>query len=216
MLYLYLDESGDLGFDFVTKKPSKFFTMTVLVLKGQDKNRILINAVKHTLKRKLRKKKLLKTSGCELKGSNVSIEVKKYFYEQIKGVDFKLYALTLNKKRVYQALMKEKERIYNYIARLILDKIDFNCAEIRVNLILDKSKGKSEIADFNSYVFRQIQAKIDPKIPLDIVHALSHENLGLQAVDLFSWGIFRKYERKDVEWFKIFSAKMSYNDVYLP
>ena len=25
MLFLYLDESGDLGFDFITKKPSKFF-----------------------------------------------------------------------------------------------------------------------------------------------------------------------------------------------
>ena len=98
----------------------------MLVLKGQDKNRTLINAVKHTLKRKLRKKKLLKTSGCELKGSSVSIEVKKYFYEQVKDIDFKLYALTLNKKRVYQSLMKEKERIYNYIARLVLDKISFH------------------------------------------------------------------------------------------
>lgn len=216
MLYLYLDESGDMGFDFVTKKPSKFFTITVLVLKGQDKNRTLINAVKHTLKRKLRKKKLLKTSGCELKGSNVSIEVKNYFYGQVKDIDFKLYALTLNKKRVYQSLMKEKERIYNYIARLVLDKISFDNAEMRVNLILDKSKGKPEIAEFNSYIFREIQAKIDPKIPLSIVHALSHESLGLQAVDLFSWGIFRKYERKDTEWFKVFSSKISYDDVYLP
>lgn len=186
------------------------------MLKGQDKNRTLINAVKHTLKRKLRKKKLLKTSGCELKGSGVSIEVKKYFYEQVKDIDFKLYALTLNKKRVYQSLMKEKERIYNYIARLVLDKISFHNAEMRVNLILDKSKSKPEIAEFNSYIFREIQSKIDPKIPLGIVHALSHESLGLQAVDLFSWGIFRKYEREDVEWFQVFSNKISYDDVYLP
>ena len=215
MLYLYVDESGDLGFDFVTKKPSKFFTITMLVLKGQDKNRTLINAVKHTLKRKLRKKKLLKTPGCELKGSSVSIEVKKYFYEQVKDIDFKLYALTLNKKRAYQSLMKEKERIYNYIARLVLDKISFHNAEMRINLILDKSKSKPEIAEFNSYIFREIQSKIDPKIPLGIVHALSHESLGLQAVDLFSWGIFRKYEREDVEWFQVFSNKISYDDVYL-
>ncbi len=34
MWYLYLDESGDLGFDFVNKKPSKFFTITILVIKG--------------------------------------------------------------------------------------------------------------------------------------------------------------------------------------
>lgn len=60
MFYLYLDESGDLGFDFVNKKPSKFFTIAILVLNGIDRNRTLINAVKHTLKRKLkiRKKRL--------------------------------------------------------------------------------------------------------------------------------------------------------------
>ena len=216
MLYLYLDESGDLGFDFVIKKPSKFFTIMVLMLKGQKNNRELINAVRHTLKRKLKKKKLFKTSGCELKGSNVSIDVKKYFYEQVKDIDFKLYALTLNKKRVYQSLMKEKERIYNYIARLVLKQIDFNNAEVNVNLILDKSKGKPEISEFNSYIFREIQAKLNPQIPLHISHALSHENLGLQAVDMFVWGIFRKYERKDLEWSRLFQNRVVFDDVYLP
>lgn len=30
MIYLYLDESGDLGFDFRKKKTSKFFIVTCL------------------------------------------------------------------------------------------------------------------------------------------------------------------------------------------
>ncbi len=29
MLYLYLDESGDLGFDFVNKKPTKHFVISI-------------------------------------------------------------------------------------------------------------------------------------------------------------------------------------------
>ena len=53
MWYLYLDESGDLGFDFVNKKPSKFFTVTILALSSQQANRQLINTVKLTLRRKL-------------------------------------------------------------------------------------------------------------------------------------------------------------------
>ena len=32
MFYIYLDESGDLGFDFEAKKPSKFFTITLLLI----------------------------------------------------------------------------------------------------------------------------------------------------------------------------------------
>ena len=163
MVYLYLDESGDLGFDFITKKPSKFFTITVLAIKGQVNNRALINAVKDTLKRKLHKKKLFKTAGCELKGSKASFEVKEYFYGRAKGIDFKLYALTLNKKMAFQSLIPDKKRIYNYIARLVLDQISFSDASVRVSLVLDKSKGKSEIADFNSYILGQVAAKIDPK-----------------------------------------------------
>lgn len=213
MLFLYLDESGDLGFDFITKKPSKFFTVAVLAVKGQDNNRILINAIKHTLKRKMGKKKLL---GSEIKGSKVSLEIKKFFYNQVAGLSLKIYALTLNKKRVNQDLVYTKERLYNYVARMVLDRIDLNSAQQRVMLILDKSKGKPEIADFNAYIFRQLQGKLNPKIPLDIVHRLSHEMMGLQAADLFAWGIFRKYEKKDIEWFSVFREKVIFDDLYLP
>ncbi len=56
MLYLYLDESGDLGFDFFGKKPSKFFTVTILTIKGVENNRALVTAAKKTIRRKLYKK----------------------------------------------------------------------------------------------------------------------------------------------------------------
>lgn len=213
MLYLYLDESGDLGFDFITKKPSKFFTVAVLGIQGQDNNRTFINAVKHTLKRKMGRKD---PAGFELKGSKVSLEIKQYLYAQIAALDFKIYALTLNKKRVNQALAQTKERLYNYVARLVLDQIDLDNARQRVMLVLDKSKGKPEVADFNSYIFRQLQGKLNPKIPLDITHKLSHEMPGLQVVDLFAWGIFRKYEKQDEKWFAVFREKVAFDDVYLP
>jgi hypothetical protein len=49
MWHLYLDESGDLGFDFANKKPSKFFTITILAISNDKDNRNLINAVKRKL-----------------------------------------------------------------------------------------------------------------------------------------------------------------------
>ena len=63
--------------------------MAVLVVKGQDNNRVLINAVKHTLKRKMGKKKLL---GIELKGSKVSLGIKKFFYNQVAGAESYAYS----------------------------------------------------------------------------------------------------------------------------
>lgn len=212
MLYLYLDESGDLGFDFVNKKPSKFFTITILAIRGRDNNRMLIKAVKKTLVRKLNQKKSV---AAELKGARTILEIKKYFYSQVKDLKFAIYSLTLNKKRVYERLTRNKERVYNYISRLVLDKIPFEQAQEQVILILDKSKSPREVREFNEYVLRQLAGKLDPKVPLDIKHENSCHYSGLQAVDLFSWGIFRKYEKKDAEWVKIFQGKIAYEEQYL-
>jgi hypothetical protein len=49
----------------------------------------------------------------------------------------------------------------------------------------------------------------------DFYHHRSDENIGLQAADLFAWGIFRKYERDDRAWFDVFREKVCYDDSYL-
>lgn len=210
MWYLYLDESGDLGFDFVNKKPSKFFTVAILAVQGGN-NRKLTKAVKITLRRKFKIKKRVE----ELKGSKCPLTIKKYFYRQLKDIRFALYSITLNKIRVYERLRKDKERVYNFMARQVLDQIPFNNADLRVEIIIDKSKTKKNIFEFNQYILRQIKSKFDPKVPLDIYHYDSKQSLGLQAVDLFCWGIFRKYEVNDNEWRDVFKDKIIYDKQYL-
>lgn len=210
MWYLYLDESGDLGFDFFGKKPSRFFTVCILVIQGVDNNRRLLSAVKKTCRRKL-----ARSCVAELKGAHTSLAVKKYFFRLVATVPFEIYALTLNKRRVYDELTARKDRVYNFIARNVLDRLPIDRATARIELIIDRSKNKPEIADFNGYITRQLTGRIDPRVPLDIYHHRSGENLGLQATDLFAWGIFRKYERGDAAWFEVFREKVRYEDRYL-
>ncbi|MBL7057756.1 DUF3800 domain-containing protein [Patescibacteria group bacterium] len=216
MWYLYLDESGDLGFDFVNKKPSKFFTVTILALSCHDANRQLIKAVKTTIRHKLNKSKNQKRVAKELKGTGTTLDVKKYFFEKAKNVKFGVYSITLNKKRVFEKLSKDKSRVYNYIARQVLDQIPFekNNSD-RVELILDKSMAKPEIKEFNAYIRRQLEGRLSPNVPLDIYHWLSHENYGLQAADLFCWGIFQKYERQNKDWFNVFADKILFDEQFL-
>ena len=215
MWYLYLDESGDLGFDFVNKKPSKFFTVTILALRTIENNRQLITAVRKTLRRKSKPKKKDKSQIQELKGSKCPFKTKQYFYQQVKDVKFALYSVTLNKRRVYDELAKHKSRVYNWIARQVLEEIPFAKAERRIELVIDKSKRRPEIVEFNRYIQRQLEAQISPKVPLDIYHWSSQENKGLQAVDMFCWGIFQKYERQKTEWYDIFKAKIVFDQQYL-
>lgn len=216
MLYLYLDESGDLGFDFVNKKPSKYFVVTILVVKGHDANRRLISGVKKTLRRKLNPKNKRKRIVSELKGTKTTIEVKEYFYRQVRDLDLAVYAIVLNKRRIFSSLMKEKSRVYNFIARTVLDQIPYSNATMKVELTIDKSKSKPEIMEFNSYLYSQLESKIDPAVPLNIYHVDSKEHHALQAADLFSYAVFEKYERRRDQWYNIINKKIKYISVYLP
>lgn len=196
MWHLFLDESGDLGFDFVNKKPSKFFTITILATSSEDTHRQINKAVKKTLARKLNYRKKRDNVAQELKGTHTTLAIKQYFYELIKDQKFAVYAITLNKRRVYERLTKDKERVYNYISRLVLDQIPFEKNDgDRIILTIDRCKAKPEIQEFNNYIKSQLEARINPDTPLDIVHKPSHELSGLQTCDLFCWGIFQKYER---------------------
>jgi len=216
MWYLYLDESGDLGFDFVNKKPSKFFTVSILVVRSIESNRKLIKSTKVTLRRKLNPKGSRKRIVHELKGKDTNFGIKEYFYRQVGGVPFEIYAMTLNKKRVFERLTKAKSRVYNFIARQVIEKIPFEMNKSdRIELIIDRSKSKPEIQEFNSYIRSQIQGKLDPKITIDMYHWRSQDNPGLQVADMFCWGIFQKYERKNTEWFDCFKKKIVFEEQYL-
>jgi hypothetical protein len=216
MWYLYLDESGDLGFDFVNKKPSKYFTVGILALRGVNNNRKISKAVKMVIRRKLNPKNKRKRMVEELKGEGTTIEIKKYFFDKVKDTKFALYFITLNKLRVYEQLTKNKVHIYNFIARQVLEHIPFEKSDgDRINFILDKCKGKKEIKNFNEYIIRQLEGRIKPNTPFDIYHEDSKKIGGLQAIDMFVWGAHRKYEHEDIEWINIFKKKIQYDDIYL-
>ncbi len=80
MWFLYLDESGDLGFDFVNKKPSNHFTITILAVSTWSRNRAIIKAGDKTLKRKLNRRFFRTRVVQELKASETTLDVKKYLY----------------------------------------------------------------------------------------------------------------------------------------
>jgi len=216
MWYLYLDESGDLGFDFVNKKPSKFFTVAVLATRGVDNNRKIAKAVSLVLRRKLNPRKKRKRIVDELKGERTTIAVKKYFYKQVKDIRFAVYSVTLNKLRVYEELARSKSRVYNFIARQVFDRIPFEKANNnRIILTIDKCKGPKGIKEFNEYIVGQLEGRIKLKVPFDIYHEDSRKINGLQAVDMFAWGIHRKYENGDLGWYKIFHKKIALDEQYL-
>lgn len=215
-MHLFLDESGDLGFEFSKQGTSQHFVVTLLLIRTEEARKALEKAVERTIRNKVRKRKKGKIPTLELKGTNTSLEVKQYFYRQVSEVDFALYVIILNKRRLYAYLAKEKERLYNYIARRIIEKIPLHAANDRVILTLDKRKNRDDQRELNQYLSFQLQGLLPLHAPLKIFPIASHESKGIQAVDLFCWGIFRKYEAGDLTWYQAFSEKIRVEMVLFP
>lgn len=81
--------------------------------------------------------------------------------------------------------------------------------------LLISVKNKEEIADFNSYLINQLESKLPLNIPLYINHEDSKASTGLQAVDAFCWGIYRKYEHNDTQWYDCYQDRISFETEYL-
>lgn len=216
-MFVFLDESGDLGFNWSKKGTSKYFTVTVLICKDKKATDKVRQAIKKTLRNKINNKNTKRISK-ELKGTGTTIEIKKYFYKNLPDDELSIYSVTLNKERVEEHLKTKdgKKKLYNFLANFIIKKTPLHKADnTNVNLVLDKCKNKAEIKDFNQYIENQLEANLPLDTRLNITHESSEENLCLQAVDLFCWGIYRKYTYNDKEWYDCFKEKIKYDKKYL-
>ena len=120
---------------------------------------------------------------------------------------------------VYEYLQTKtgKKKLYNFLTKELLEKIkysDFKDVE-RVNLIVDRRKDGADRKDFNAYIKSHLETSFSMVTEVYISHESSLDSPGLQAVDLFCWGIQRKEELNDEEWFNCFNSNVSRYIPYL-
>ncbi len=175
MAYIFLDESGDLGFDFRKRKTTKKFIITLLVCKSAAVQRDFDKAVRRTLKNKINRKRKNTRFVTELKGINTTLTVKQYFFRNLKTDDWGIYALALNKARVKDHLRTKvgKKKLYNFLSRFLLEKIDVSSVKSNVELVVDRSKNKEEVRDFNQYLINHLEALLPLNTDLNIAHLTS-------------------------------------------
>lgn len=206
-MYIFLDESGDLGFDFSKKGTSKYFVINVLVASQLTP---IASAIQRTVKSKLRQKKKTRHID-ELKGSNTTLSIKHYFHRQlIKYDDWYLQTIVLDKSTLVNnsALKNDIDRLYNLLAKNVLHGINISTNERVIQLNVDRRKEKNEIEVFDAFIKSHIEPNISSTCTLNIEHLRSQDHAGLQAVDLFCYGVSRKYEQNDSAWYNVFQAKI--------
>lgn len=208
-LFIYLDESGDLGFNFENKGTPRYFIITLLGCHNELTVNKIKSAVRRTIKNKL---KTRKSNIHELKGTNTTLSVKEYFYNQIdQSKDWHLYGIILDKHKLKDRLpfLPPEHRLYNYLSREVLKQVELKNLGSNLLLVVDKRKGKRGINEFNKYLSNHLEAILPLSVTYDISHEQSHENPTLQAADIFCWGIRRYYEHKDDAWLSVYRERLT-------
>lgn len=201
MSYIFLDESGDLGFK---KSSSKWFVFTVAIISEARGLERVIKKVWKPLKEKY------KRLG-ELHAYHADDITRMRVLKKLNQVpDLKILCVILNKEKVYIDLQNQKNYLYNYTENILLDRLHsqklVNENE-SMNLYIDRKDTKKKLRDnFINYLTQSMTNRT--KAPFSIVLHTSHENKSLQAVDFISWAIFRKYERNDYEFYEVIKDKI--------
>lgn len=198
MSFIFMDESGNLGFDFNKKGTTSYFLITFLFSENKRPIEKCVKKVHSGLRRKYKKVGVL----------HAYIEepaTKKRLLSLLAKKDCKVMTILLNKKRVYTKLQDEKPVLYNYVTNILLDRIftkKLVQSDDPIELIASrKETNKFLNENFKTYLHSQLAVNHNIKISISI--KTPAEQKALQAVDFISWAIFRKYEYKDDAYYNI-------------
>lgn len=200
-MYIYLDESGDLGFK---EKSSKWFLFTLVMVEDNKKIEKIIKKVRLGLKKKYKHKTT------ELHAYHSDDTTKNRVLSKLAKEDIKVVSTILNKSKVYIDLQNQKNYLYNYTANIILDRLINNKLidkDKQIFLIVDKKDTKKSLKDnFINYITNAMDSKNIKDFNMTL--SRSQDEKGLQAVDFISWAIFRKYEKGDYRFYELIKDKI--------
>jgi hypothetical protein len=183
MSFIYVDESGDLGFNFDKAGTSKYFVVTFLFCPNHRSIEKIINKTYDALSVN-EKKRHSGIFHCYKEKPVVRQRVLRLLAER----DASVLAVILNKQKVYTKLQDEKHVLYNYVTNILLDRI---CTrklipiDQPITLIASRRETNRYLnSNFTSYLETQIRDS--HKIDLTVTIKNHSENKGLQVADFVS------------------------------
>jgi len=209
MAYIFLDESGDLGFK---KTSSRWFLFTIAMVSTPRSLERVIKKIWRPLKKK--HKKLGELHAYHADDITRTRMLKKL--NELAGL--KVLCVILNKKKVYVDLQNQKNYLYNYTANILLDRLH-SSGKLKdgesIHLYIDRKDTKKRLREnLIQYLTTSMEDRRKERFSVEL-HT-SHENKSLQAVDFISWAIFRKYERGEYEFYEIIKSKITDEKLLFP
>lgn len=198
-MYVYLDESGDLGFG---EGGTRYFTIAFVVMEDPIPFRRCVKQVK--MKYDIPKDE-------ELKGYTTRNVIKKDLLTRLLKLDAEVHAITVRKKNVEPKLQIDTNILYNYIVGLsLVERILQEPAGTRVIITVDRRiTSITSGFKFNEYLRYKIWYEKERRdIDLEVSHLDSHQSYALQGIDVICNSIFRKYNSNNYALFNIIQDKV--------
>jgi len=175
-MYIFIDESGDLGFDFTKKLTSEFFTITALVCENDRTLKEIGYAFKRTRKNKIKHSRNVFS---EFKGTNLPLSTKAYLIKQFPKKGWSIYSIIVRKKDYKHTIKtkEQKERLYNRLAALVVETIPMPEDLDFFKITIDKSKNDSDMKQFNHYIKIYLEGSLPIQTQLSIQHVDSQKDL---------------------------------------
>ena len=197
LVYVYIDESGDLGFH--PEKSSTHFIATALFISDFTKlDRILKKFRRETFRNELK-------NAHEVKGYKSSERLKKAALTSLNKIeDLQIIHVILSKEAFLSSFSERSAHLlYNLTVGVIAEHVPYENAFLVVRI--DKSKEKESLrADFNSIFMDKLSIFSSCVLQNNTIHhSDSKQWSGLQFVDILAWAKYQEVCRKNSDYIKL-------------
>jgi len=176
MTLIYIDETGDLG---MAHKGSDYFIITAVRL--DDNANIRYCRISKKIRQKGLRKKDKKIS--ELKFSNSSVLIREMFLSRVAKLDVSIYSLIIKKENTQKKLKENLPILYNYLTKILLEKVLLNIKREKLIICLDKCMSKPQRDNFENYLKTEFFNLFQEIPDVDIIHENSCSHQGLIVTD---------------------------------
>ena len=190
MKFLYLDESGDLGFNFAKKRTSRFFVISLII---SPDDRTPAKIIKKVFRNLLKvRQNLIFHSYRELPKTRIKL------LQNLANSSLTFASIVLEKKD--SAVNFTKSDIYLAMALQLLHEINLTKQD-KFSLIAEKSTSKKSID-------QNFISRILAEFPCATVKiSRPHEDKGLQAADFVAHATWLKYENNEAAFYNVIKDK---------
>ena len=203
MSYIFMDQSGDLGFDFSKDGTSDYFVIAFLFVKEKKPIEKIIRKAFTALSRK----NIKHHSGvlhCYKEHPRTRQRVLSLLAEK----DISIISIYLNKHKVYTRLHDEKTILYNYVTNILLDRVySRKLLQDPVAFIASKRETNRFLNEnFKEYLEKQVMANHRQQIGIEIKTPAQEKCL--QLVDFVCWAMYRKRQWGDNSYYDLIKKKI--------